>query len=229
MQYSPALHTVMRIISVLTAAHCLSAQTPAARNTEVPAKAAQGLPPRAAPADYQVQAQAGTVTLAAEFTAHGVPSPQGALSTEDFVVVEIAIFGPPDARLTIAPSDFSLKINGKKTALPSQPYGLVAKSLKDPEWAPPESAAPKSKTSLGGSGGGGQGESNTPPPPVKVPVELQRAWQQRIQKAALAEGDRALPQAGLIFFQYRGKTEGIHSVELIYSGPAGTATLALQQ
>jgi hypothetical protein len=51
---------------------------------------------------------------------------------------------------------------------------------------------------------------------------------QRVQKAALPGGDRALPQAGLIFFQYRGKTTGIHSLELVYSGPAGKATLALQ-
>jgi hypothetical protein len=47
-------------------------------------------------------------------------------------------------------------------------------------------------------------------------------------KAALLEGDRALPQAGLLFFQYRGKRESIKSVELIYQGPAGNATLTLQ-
>ena len=51
---------------------------------------------------------------------------------------------------------------------------------------------------------------------------------QRVQKATLPEGDRALPQAGLIYFQYRGEAKGIHSVELIYDGPAGKATLALQ-
>jgi hypothetical protein len=50
---------------------------------------------------------------------------------------------------------------------------------------------------------------------------------QRTQKAALPLGDRALPQAGLIFFQYRGKAKSIQSVELIYSGSAGKATLKL--
>jgi hypothetical protein len=52
--------------------------------------------------------------------------------------------------------------------------------------------------------------------------------QQRVQKTALPEGDRALPQAGLIFFPYRGKVDKIRSIELVYAGPAGTATLALQ-
>jgi hypothetical protein len=44
----------------------------------------------------------------------------------------------------------------------------------------------------------------------------------------MQEGDRPLPQAGLLFFLYRGKTESIRSLELIYNGAAGTATLTLQ-
>ncbi len=188
----------------------------------------KGLPPRATPADYQAQAQAGTVTVAAEFTGHSVPTFQGPLSTEDFVVVETALFGSPDARGRISADDFSLRINGKKAPLPSRPFGMVLASLKDPEWQPPESAKSKSKTSLGSGGGGGQGGAEEPPAPVKIPIEVQRAMAQRVQKAALPEGDRALPVAGLIFFQYHGGAKGIHSVELIYDGAAGKATLALQ-
>jgi len=44
----------------------------------------------------------------------------------------------------------------------------------------------------------------------------------------MQEGDRPLPQAGLLFFRYGGKTEGIKSIELIYSGAAGKASLDLQ-
>ena len=84
----------------------------------------------------------------------------------------------------------------------------------------------KSKTSIGGGGQGGK--SDSPPAPVHMPIELERAMEQHVQKAALAEGDRALPQAGLIYFEYRGKTQNIHSLELIYTGPAGKATLTLQ-
>ena len=212
-------------ISVLSAAICLCAQ-----GQDTPAKGApieaKGLPPRATPADYQAQVQAGAVTVAAEFKGHSVPTPQGPLSTEDFVVVEMGLFGPPDARMKISADDFSLRINGKKAPLPTRPFGMVLSSVKDPEWQPPEQAKSKSKTSLGG--GGGQGEAEGPPPPVKIPIEVQRAMAQRVQKATLPEGDRPLPQAGLIYFQYRGGAKGIHSVELIYEGPAGKATLALQ-
>lgn len=189
-----------------------------------PATESKGLPPRASPAEYPVQAKAGAVTIAAEFVEHAVPTPDGAYSSEDYVVVEAGFFGPPQARITLTATDFSLRINGRKTASPSQPYELVFKSLKDPEWEPPSSAK-KSKTSLGGGGGD---DSDSTPAPVHMPIERRRAMEQRVQKASMLEGDRALPQAGLLFFEYRGKAKSIRSLELIYNGSAGTATLALQ-
>jgi hypothetical protein len=86
-----------------------------------------------------------------------------------------------------------------------------------------------SKTSIGSSGAGGKGGGGAgdPPPVVHVPIKLQREWEARATKAAFPEGDRSLPQAGLLFFQYRGKASGIHSLELIYSGPSGKAVLSL--
>ena len=187
----------------------------------------KGMPPRVTPAEYQAHAQVGTVTIAAEFTGHAIATPQGPLTTEDYLVVEVGFFGPPEARAKLAIDDFSLRISGKKALLTGQPYGMVLSSLKDPEWQPPVKPE-KSKTSMGGSGGGGQGESNDPPPVPKMSFPERRAMEQKVQKATLPEGDRALPVAGLIFFQYGGKTKGIKSIELIYSGPAGKATLTLQ-
>ena len=183
-----------------------------------------GMPPRSTPGDYPAHVQFGDrLTLAAEFAGHSVPRPEGPLSTEDYVVVEAAVFGPPEARVVLSPDDFSLRVNDKK-AQTSAPFVLVAHSLRDPEWIPPEQKKSKPKTSFGG-GGGGEDTSTLPP---KVPIELQRAWAQYIQKAAMPEGDRLLPVAGLLFFQYRGKAQSIHSLELSYSGPAGKTTLLLQ-
>jgi hypothetical protein len=111
----------------------------------------------------------------------------------------------------------------------------VVKSVKDPLWEPPEEAAaaaagPKSKTSSKTSLNSQQPNPADPkPPPPPVPVAVRRAWTQRVQKAVLPEGDRALPQAGLLFFWYTGKEKGIQTVDLIYQGPAGTATLKLQR
>ena len=154
---------------------------------------------------------------------HSVPTPDGIYTAEEYVVVEVGLFGAPGTSAKLAIDDFSLRINGKKSPSPSQSYVLVFKSLKDPEWGPTKKEA-KSKTSIGGGGGDNQ---DAPPAPVHMPIELRRAMEQRVQRASLLEGDRPLPQAGLIYFEYRGKRDGIRSLELIYSGSAGSATLDL--
>ncbi|HWC95132.1 MAG TPA: hypothetical protein VG456_00245 [Candidatus Sulfopaludibacter sp.] len=202
---------------------CLPAQTPP------PKEESKGLPPRATALDYQRQAKSGPIIIAAEFKGHSIPTAQGTLTTEDYVVVEVGVYGAPGAHTTISADDFSLRVNGKKSALPNQPFGLVLESVKDPDWEPP--AAPHSKTAIGGGGGGGGGQDNgpgsTPPPPPPVPFPIKRALQVRVQKAALPEGDRPLPQAGFIFFRYTGLSKGIHEVELLYNGPTGKAVLRL--
>ena len=231
MQCSLRSITGVVIAVVLTAVLCQGApgqdaQSKDAQSKDAQSREAKGLSPRAAPTDYQTHAQAGAVTIAAEFSGHSITSPQSVLATEDYVVVEVGFFGPPEAQLKLSYEDFSLRINGKKTPLPARPYASVFKSLKDPEWEPPVPVESKSKTSLG-AGGGGQNDPGSTPPVVHIPIEVERGWQLRVQKATLPEGERVLPVAGLIFFQYHGKTDNIDSIELIYTGPAGKATLKL--
>lgn len=213
---------------MLTAVFCQGGRAQDAPGKDAPPiREATGIPPRTAPGEYQAHAQAGAVTIAAEFTRHSVATLQATLSTEDYVVVEVGLFGPAEARVKISREDFSLRINGKRFPLPAQPYGLVFSSLKDPEWSPPVTEASKSKTgiSTGGEGGNDPGAAPTPP---KMPFELVRAMQQRVQKAALPEGDRALPVAGLIFFEYHGKPTSIHTIDLLYDGSAGKAVVQLR-
>ena len=191
---------------------------------EAQAREAKGIPPRATPADYQTRIKAGAITLAAEFKGHSVPTPEAVLTSEDYVTVEVALFGAAGARATISTGDFALRINGtranaKKPPLPTQPYAFVFKSLKDPAWEPVVKEESKSKTQINGSG------NDAPPAAPKMPFPLVREMQQRVQRAVLPEGDRELPQAGLIFFYYPGK--GIRSAELIYTGPTGKTTLDL--
>ena len=215
---------LVRGLAVLSATLCLcAAQEQPAPGKERP-KEYPSVQPRIAPTDYQAHAQAGPITIGAEFAGHSVPTPEATYTTEDYVVVEIGLYGAADAHAQISMNDFSLNVNGKKTPLGAEPFGLVLSSLKDPSWEPPDS---KSKSKGGGISTGGGGDSNSPPPVVHMPMELQHAMAQRTQKAALPLGDRVLPQAGLLFFKYRGKTEKINSLELIYSGSAGKATLKL--
>jgi hypothetical protein len=194
-----------------------------AQEKKEPVKA-EGIPPRAAPTDYQFHGQAGTLTVAAEFTGHAIATPESTLMTEDYVAIETAVYGPADTKMNLSRDQFSLRLNGKKALLASQPYGLVVKTLKDPE-IEPTAAETKSKTSV--NAGGGQQADNSPPPPFRVPDNVRREWGQRLQRESLPEGERVLPQAGLIYFPFHGKTEKLQSIELIYTGPSGSVTLAL--
>jgi hypothetical protein len=212
---------------VWSATLCLCAQGQDTPAKEAPANEAQSISPRATPGDYPSQGKAGKVTIAAEFMGHAVPTPELMLSDEDYVVVEAGLFGPSNAHLTMSFNDFSLRINRKKNPVPSESFVVLGRSLKDPEWQPPD-APSKSKSGNGISTNGQGGQNDSPPPIIHVPVPLQRNWEQHAEKASLAEGDRPLPQAGLLFFPYRGKRQGIHSLELIYNGPAGKTTLTLQ-
>ena len=218
----------------LAAVFCLWAQEPVTPGQEVPKEASKevnplgavGLPPRVSPTDYQASGKAGPITIAADFVQHSVPTHEQLLTTEDYVVVELGMYGPPNAHAQISRDDFSLRINNnKKTVLHAQSFVVVLSSLKDPEWvSPEEKEAKKSSTSIG-TGGNDQGNL---PPVIHVPIELQRAMALHIKNASLPEGDRALPQAGLLFFLYRGKAERIRDVTLYYSGSAGKLTLDLQ-
>jgi hypothetical protein len=215
------------MVAALTAILCQNvagqaAPTPAAPSADAQSREAKGVPPRAAPGDYQGHAQAGAVTIAAEFTAHSVVTAEQLLTTEDYVVVEVGLFGPPETHLKLSYADFSVRINGKKAPVMAEEYNAVFGSLKDPEWEPPETGEKKSKTSIGGNG---KSDTGSLPPIVHVPIELKRAMQLRVQKASLPEGERPLPAAGLIFFPHRGKN--IQSIELIYAGPAGKAAVTL--
>jgi len=154
----------------------------------------KGVPPRATPNDYQAHAQAGTVTIAAEYSAHSISDPQSVLSTEDYVVVEVGLFGPPDARLRLSYTDFSMRMNGKKQLLPAQPYALVFKSLKDPEYEAPEAAAAKEakkgQTSMTTGGTTSNAPPDSLPPIIHIPIAITRGWEQRVQRAALPDSLR---------------------------------------
>ena len=175
-------------------------------------------------ADYQGRGPAGAVTVAGEFTGHSVVTPLATFTTEDYVAVEVALFGTPGARAAMSYENFSLRINGKKP-LPAQQYLLVFKSLKDPEYVPPDADKPKDKMGSGPEFGSTTADRDGPWHPV--PFEVTHKMEVRVEKASLPEGDRPLPEAGLIFFQYRGRENSISSVELIYTGPAGKVIVPL--
>jgi hypothetical protein len=225
--------TGMQLRLLFAALFALTGQCLAQAPAAVPptAHVSKGLPVRATPAEYLSRATAGAYTIAAEFDRHDVPTAETTLTTEDYVCVEVAVFGPAGSHVSLSFSDFSLRINGKKSPIPAEQFAAVSRNLRDPTYEAPEVKAAKENKSSGlnaGGGDNGQGDAGNTPPVIHIPPEMERAMELQVQNAALPEGERTLPVAGLVFCKYGGQPKGIHSVELVYAGAAGKATVTLQ-
>lgn len=197
---------------------------------------AQGAPPKTQAGDYPVHVQLDSVTLAAEYLVHSIPTAKGTLVANDFLVVEAAFFGPALSRLKMCPDHFTLRINGKGSPLMTQSAGMVADSIKYP------GIRPHLETTGSVTGADGGTVSVGPRPPTsrfpgdgndrqRTPSVTEKhdedALEYRVQSASLPEGEHPLPRAGLLYFAYSGKTKNIRSLELLYDGPMGKARLKL--
>jgi hypothetical protein len=124
------------------------------------------------------------------------------LTANDYLVVEVAFYGPPFGRVRLSPDMFYLRINGRGS-IPSQSPRMVVGSI---------------RTQPGGQ------------PTAKSTVresEQQDSLYYRVDYVSVPEGERTMPFSGLLYFLYRGSTQSIQSLQLMYDGPAEKATLKL--
>jgi hypothetical protein len=157
-------------------------------------------------------------------------------------VVEVAFFPAAKNGIKISSAHFTLRINNK-SSLGAQSSGMVAASIKYPDWEQrPNMTAQAGPLIFGappavGRFPGDQRESRPLPTP-RVPDQTGTgdAGQQRdlpieeaIAKAALPEGLSSEPVKGCLFFRFEGKLKFIKSLDLMYdagdAGPKGKITL----
>jgi len=193
------------------------------------------LPARATPADYFAHVSIGPQqTIAAEFLGRTVPAPGAAFVLQDYVAVEVALFS---REFTFATGRLSLRLNGKGALLAQTP-GMVAASLKYPDW---ENQRQVTATAGVGDAGvvlGGNRRSRfpgdrrppTPPPgtPVNAEAETGLAPWDWVAKLAWEDGPGKGPAGGLLYFPYKGSLAKLKTIELIYNGPGGLVTLPLR-
>lgn len=195
--------------------------------------------------DYPQMMKLGKADVGAEFHAHTLPLGEGAgkapLFAGDYLVVEIAIYPAPFVRMQVNPSDFTLRLNGKKV-VESQSSGMVVRRMKNTRSNLPALVI--------GSGpgevvvGGSQRQPRFPgdqtgsrqPRPSPVPEEEHPG----VEKAPESKPEELVPErelrneivdkpvAGYLFFPYEGKLKALKSIELIYDGPAGKGRVGLQ-
>jgi hypothetical protein len=199
------------------------------------------------PADYPVHAPAGDAWLGAEYHVRSVLARGQTIVVQDYLVVEVALYPPPGKPLAVSTGQFTLRLNGKKLLLYAQAPGFVAAALKYPDWErrptlvatggigdagviigrpeqverfpgdnrpsrtrlprPPRAPAPEDPSGLA---------EEEPPKPEELVVE-----------AALPGGEAKGPVSGYLYFAHKGKTKSIRTLELLYEGPGGGATLRL--
>ena len=207
--------------------------------------AQQGTAPRPGPEDYPVRTSVGDHHLAADFMVRSFYGRGRSFLLKDYLAVEVALYGPRFSRLPISTSHFSLRIKGAKRALRPEAPPLVAASLRYPDWE----RRPHGSIGVTLGGGGvilgepepverfpGDPRASVPTPP-RVPDSPQAPGaepEDPVQAAevaiesALPEGEQPLPVSGYLYFAFKGKAKKLRSVELLYEGPVGSATLPLR-
>jgi hypothetical protein len=208
------------------------------------AATAQRVEPRKGPEEYPAQAALKEVTLGVEYLVRSVSGSGRTFFLNDYLVVEVAVFPARGREVAVALSHFRLQVGEKKKreVLPAVGSQFVAASLKYSNW--------EQQRNLEVAGGvGDQGvivgrppaterfpgdptsRSRLPAPP-RAPEPDQsiepppRVWGHEVVVACgLPEGPAAGPVAGYLYFPYKGKTKELRPVELVYDGPAGTATV----
>ncbi len=204
---------------------------------------AGGLDPRPAAASYSHHAAMPKAALGAEYHGRAFDSKDGSFFTQDYVIVEAALF-PASAPLEFSPSHFRLRINGKQPDLLPVTAGTVALAIRQPD-----QYERRPGLVAGGGVGGGQVIFGRPRPMERFPGDPEARIPSRgpagseqstspkplLDAAEAAERfalSRIVAQpagaAGLIYFYWRGKHSKVKKVELIYDGPAGKAVLRLR-
>ena len=188
--------------------------------------------------DYPFHAEAGKVSIGADYLIHSIPAGNQTFVAKDFLVVEVAVFPAFAQPINIDGNTFTLRLNGAKFPLASSAPGFVAASLKYPDWE----QHPTSQVS-GGVGNAGvtigpptvarfPGDPNATHPVPRGPSAEDRngversdpeSAEQVITRTALVEGQTDHPISGFLYFPYKGKIKSLKSVELIYQGKDGAS------
>lgn len=203
---------------------------------------AHDVPVKEAASKYYAHADLSEgVAVGADFLGRYLPVGGITVYSDEFVFIEVAIFGKSGKQVELKNDQFSLRING--TALAPQAPGVVTTFNNFPEMVSrPEVVLGDGagQIEIGGPGKKsrfpGDDPAHTPTPLPQAPADPAGGQVQHkapnpdelVRSAELPTGFHALPVAGYLFFHYEGKLKKIKHAELEYKGTLGRATLTLR-
>jgi hypothetical protein len=190
---------------------------------------AQGTATKQDASEYPVHGTAGDVAVGADYLVQSVASPRGSFIVDKFLVVDIAVY-PPRSGMTVSTSAFTLRVNGKHRLMAQTP-GMVAASLKYPDWNYQRGVRVAAGPVIIGRpapverfpGDNRPAESRIPGPVPRVPTDASSGASadqpvdrsEIIELTSLPEGQRRQPVSGYVFFAWDGKLTKIKKVELL--------------
>jgi hypothetical protein len=208
---------------------------------------AQGTTPKEKPEDYHVHSKLAGFELAADYLVHSMPVKGGVIDVNEYLVIEVAVFPTTREPAAITSGEFTLRINGHKSMLSAQTPGMVAASLKYPDW--------EVRPTLEASAGVGNADvilgrpvqterfpgdprprqSRLPsrpkvgdqPSPTGEEKPPEAPLEETVQHSAFPEGVLAGTESGYLFFPFRGKTKSIRALELLYESQDGSRKTTL--
>lgn len=202
--------------------------------------------PRKSAADYPARATSPAGSLGAEYVGRFIVQDGESHQTGDYVAIEVGFFPASDELLELRGSDFMLRVNGSRQLVYPQSAGLVAGSIRHPDWEH------RRGLEVGGGFGGadvilgrprqtsrfpGDTTGRTPAPiptepdsqgvsdPAKDPLEMAA---RAINAQALGEGPARGSRAGYIYFIYKKKLATLKSLELVWVSGGERRTLTLK-
>jgi len=201
-----------------------------------------GTTPKASEQDYPVRAKLEKLSIGAEYLVHSFSSGRQMFIARDYLVVEVALFPAKGENLMVSTGQFSLRVSGRKQPVLPQAAEIVANALRYPDpntsqglqhveqvgpiiFGQPEPTGrfpddPNGRTPRVPPGAPDDNPSGMDKEPPLTAPEL-------AVQAALPEGEHHGPTSGFLYFPYRGNIHRIHSLELVFTSPAGSATLPL--
>lgn len=207
----------------------------------------QGTTPKANPGDYRAKASGAMADYGIEYQVRTVSTGRTSFLTDDYLVIEVAVYPRPDQKARVDPRNFTLSLNGKGRDLLAQTPGIVAASFKYPDW---ESRPELTATAGVGDRGIILGrrpmterfpgdprprQRRLPQVPAEGAGQPAGALEEDapdpgavVQNLSLPEGETDRPVAGYIFFPYRGRLGAIKEVNLRISEPGGGDVLPVR-
>lgn len=214
----------------------------------VPLLLGQTLPQRSRLSDYPVHAELPHFAIGAAYLVHDIPTESKLYSSNDYLVVDVAIFPANEQSVRISSHDFTLRMNDKKSLNPApaqsvvaslrfsdfdQPAGLASqgRGIGDdpgipgvPPAAGDQSAATRFPGDPIGLGSGRGPQSRNSDDPYSVAPGRDITVDRAIESVALTEGVLKHAVKGYLFFRFSGKLKSIRALDLIYKDENGAET-----